>query len=85
MMMQVQVCITTFVAEPTDWIFVKTNEIASISIPEVRALARRAVAAAPNGHYYTLAARGCKCVTPTVCGLANTFGLQLPHLRRGTA
>ena len=41
-----------------DWIFVNTNELASISIPEVLALARRAVAAAPNGHLCTLAARG---------------------------
>lgn len=37
-----------------DWIFVKTNELASIRIPEVLALARRAVAAAPNGHWCTL-------------------------------
>ena len=42
-----------------DWIFVNTNELASISIPEVLALARRAVAAAPNGHLCTLAAPGC--------------------------
>ena len=53
----------------------------TIYISEVHAQARRALAAAPNGHLYPLAALCRKWVQATVWGVANLLGVQLTHLR----
>ena len=57
------------------------NHLASISGPEVLALAPRAATAALNCLLYALAAPCCKCVQATVYSAANLLGAQLTHLR----